>query len=184
MKKILAFGASNSKHSINKTFAAYAASQLQDVDVTVADLNDYAAPLYSVDLEKASGIDENIMRFYQQILKHDAIVMSLAEYNGLHTSAFKNLWDWLSRIPMKKPINIWQGKPMFLLSASPSRRPMNNVLKISKEIFPHFGAHIVADYYQPSFGFFFKDGQFLDAASQAGFEEEKNRFQDYLRNMK
>lgn len=180
MKKILAFGASNSKNSINKAFAVYASNQLQNVQIKVADLNDYAAPLYSVDLEKDSGIDENIMRFYKLIQDSDAIVMSLAEYNGLHTSAFKNLWDWLSRIPMEKPMNIWDGKPMFLLSTSPSKRPMNNVLKVSKEIFPHFGANIIADYYQPSFGYYFRDGHFLDAESQVGFEKQKNLFQDYL----
>lgn len=183
MKRILAFGASNSKTSINKAFATYVANQLENVEITVADLNDYAAPLYSVDLQKEHGIDENVMRFYQLIQEHDAIIISLAEYNGLHTSAFKNLWDWLSRIPMEKPMNIWGGKPMFLLSASPSRRPMNNVLKISKEIFPHFGANIIADYYQPSFGFIFKDGQFMDAASQTRFEEQRSLFQDYLDQM-
>jgi len=180
MKKILAFGASNSKNSINKTFAVYAANQLKNVQITVADLNDYAAPLYSVDLEKEHGIDENIMRFYELIKENDAIVMSLAEYNGLHTSAFKNLWDWLSRIPMEKPMNIWGAKPMFLLSASPSRRPMNNVLKISKEIFPHFGANIIADYYLPSFNHFFKNGQIIEASCKTGFDEQKNRFQNHL----
>lgn len=35
MKKILAFGASISKNSINKTFAIYAANQLQNVEKTI-----------------------------------------------------------------------------------------------------------------------------------------------------
>ena len=113
MKKILAFGASNSSTSINKTLATFTANQLKEATITVADLNDYASPLYSVDLEKQSGIDEKAMDFYHLINANDAIVISIAEYNGLHTSAFKNLWDWLSRIPMDKPMNIWGGKPMF-----------------------------------------------------------------------
>ena len=87
------------------------------------------------------------MRFYQLIQQNDAFVISLAEYNGLHTSAFKNLWDWMSRIPMEKRYNIWDNKPMLLLSASPSPRPMNNVMKISKELFPIYGATIVASFY-------------------------------------
>ncbi|MEM1393552.1 MAG: NAD(P)H-dependent oxidoreductase [Cyanobacteria bacterium P01_H01_bin.150] len=182
MKKILAFGASNSKNSINKTFAAYAANQLHNAEITVADLNDYVAPLYSIDLQRARGIDENVTRFYRLIQENDAIVLSLAEHNGLHTAAFKNLWDWLSRIPMEKPMNIWGGKPMFLLSTSPSRRPMNNVLKISKQIFPHFGANIIADYYLPSFNHFFKDKQILEDKFQIAFTEQKNRFQKYLDN--
>ena len=180
MKKVLAFGASNSKTSINKALAIYASNQLQNVEVTVTDLNDYASPLYSVDLQKEQGIDKNALRFFDLINKSDAIVISVAEYNGLHTSAFKNLWDWLSRIPMEKPFNIWGGKPMFLLSATPSRRPMNNVMKVSKELFPHFGANIIADFYLPSFNHFFKDGQIVEAEYQMRFEEQKNRFQKYL----
>ncbi|MEL6255865.1 MAG: NAD(P)H-dependent oxidoreductase [Bacteroidota bacterium] len=183
MKKILAFGASNSKTSINKALAVYAANQLLKVEVTVADLNDYASPLYSVDLEKEHGIDENALRFFELIKKNDAIVLSVAEYNGLHTSAFKNLWDWLSRIPMDKPFNIWDGKPMFLLSTSISRRSKNNVLKVSKELFPNFGAHIIADFYLPSFNYFFKAGQIVEAKYLLKFEEQKNRFQQHLDQM-
>ncbi|MEO0732387.1 MAG: NAD(P)H-dependent oxidoreductase [Bacteroidota bacterium] len=180
MKKILAFGASNSRSSINKTFAIYAASQLKNVAVSVADLNDYAAPIYSVDLEKAAGINEQVLRFYNLIKRSDAIVISVAEHNGLHTSAFKNLWDWLSRIPMEKPMNVWGGKPMFLLSTSPSRRPMSNVLKVSKEIFPHFGANIIASFQLPSFNHFFRDGQIIAAKYQAEFEVQKDHFQKHL----
>ncbi|MEM9887890.1 MAG: NAD(P)H-dependent oxidoreductase [Bacteroidota bacterium] len=183
MKKILAFGASNSKSSINKTFATYAARQLENVEVMIADLNDYTAPLYSIDLQKEQGIDENVMRFYQLIQTCDAIVLSLAEHNGLHTSVFKNLWDWLSRIPMEQPMQIWGGKPMFLLSTSTSRRAMSNVLKVSKEMFPHFGANIIADFQLPSFYQFFKDGQIIEAEYQALFDQQKSRFQEYLDNM-
>jgi len=183
MKKILAFGASNSSTSINKMFATYAANQLTNTAVVVADLNDYASPLYSMDLERQNGIDANARRFYELIQASDGIVVSLAEYNGLHTSAFKNLWDWLSRIKMEKAMNIWGGKPMFLLSTSPSRRPMNNVLAVSKELFPHFGAKIIADFYLPSFHHFFKEGQIKEANYRAAFMEQKNQFQSYLDNM-
>ncbi|MEO1486923.1 MAG: NAD(P)H-dependent oxidoreductase [Bacteroidota bacterium] len=180
MKKILAFGASNSKSSINKQFATYAANQLKGVEITIADLNHYESPLYSVDEEKACGVHENAIRFYELIQESDAVIISVAEYNGLHTSAFKNLWDWMSRIPMEKPMNIWDNNPMFLLSASPSRRPMNNVMKISKELFPHFGAQIIAEFYLPSFNHFFKEGEIIDITSQNKFKEQLNRFQQHL----
>ena len=51
-KKVLTFGASNSTTSINKSFAIYAANQLKNIEIMIADLNDYASPLYSIDLEK------------------------------------------------------------------------------------------------------------------------------------
>ncbi len=180
MKKILAFGASNSKTSINKTLATYAAHQLRNVEVTIADLNDYASPLYSIDLQKEHGIDENAMNFYHLIQESDALVISLAEHNGLHSAAFKNLWDWLSRIPMDRPMNIWGGKPMLLLSTSISRRTALNVMKLSKEMFPHFGAHIIADFHLPSFNHFFKDGAIIEMEYQEKLEESLAVFQKFI----
>ena len=184
MKKVLVFGASNSKHSINKKLAVFAANQLNQVELNVVDLNDYASPLYSVDLEKEGGVHENAVRFYKLIQACDAIVISVAEYNGLHTSAFKNLWDWLSRIPTEKPRNIWDAKPLFLLSASPSRRPMNNVTQVSKQLFPHFGANIVADFYLPSFNHFFKGGEIVESTYNTIFHKELKKFQAFLDSQK
>ena len=39
--KVLAFGASSSKTSINKTFASYAAHLIANAQVEVLDLNDF-----------------------------------------------------------------------------------------------------------------------------------------------
>ena len=183
MKKVLVFGASNSKHSINKKFAVFAANSLANVELHIADLNDYELPLYSVDLQKEKGIHDNALAFFELIKQCDAVVISLAEYNGLHTSAFKNLWDWLSRIPMEKPFQIWAGKPMLLLSTSPSQRPMNNVLRVSKQLFPNFGAKIVADFYLPSFHHFFKNEGIVDYEQRTAFEQAKGKFQAHLDNL-
>ncbi|MEM8847475.1 MAG: NAD(P)H-dependent oxidoreductase [Bacteroidota bacterium] len=183
MKNILAFGASNSKTSINKQLAIYTANQLQGVEVTIADLNHYECPLFSIDEEKACGVHENAVRFYELIKECDAIVVSVAEYNGLHTSAFKNLWDWMSRIPTDQPMNIWNNRPMFLLSTSPSKRTVNNVLQVSKELFPHFGAEIISNFYLPSFHHFFKGDRIVEDTYKAKFEEQKNQFQKHIDHM-
>ena len=182
MKQVIAFGASNSKQSINKQLAVFAANELTDVETTVLDLNDFELPVYSIDSEKESGIPANAIQFLEKVKTCDAIIISLAEYNGLHTSAFKNLWDWLSRIPMEKPMNIWDGKPMLLLSTSPSRRPTSNVLKVSKELFPHFGANIIADYHLPSFNYFFQNEVIVEPKMKAEFQQQINQFQTYLNN--
>ena len=55
-KKIIAFGASSSKQSINKQLATFAANQFQNVSVEILDLNDYEMPIFSVDKEKENGI--------------------------------------------------------------------------------------------------------------------------------
>ncbi|MEM1408526.1 MAG: NAD(P)H-dependent oxidoreductase [Bacteroidota bacterium] len=182
-KKILVFGASNSKSSINSLFAQFAASRLKKVDVTVIKLHDFELPLYSVDLEKESGIPENAQRFFSLIKASDGIVASFAEYNGLYTSAFKNLWDWMSRIPMEKRYNIWDDKPLFLLSASPSPRPMNNVTRVSKELFPAFGATIVASFYLNSFPKNFSDNQITDPSLDEDFSKQLELFQNHLNNL-
>ena len=179
-KKIIAFGASNSKRSINKKLAIFASSQLEDVDVTILDLNEFLLPVYSVDDERASGVPENALRFSQHIQECDGIILSLAEYNGLHTSAFKNLWDWMSRISTPQ---IWQNKPMFLIGTSPSRRPGSYVMKVSIYLFPLFGANIITSFHLPSFNHFFKDGQIVEPEQKEKFEIELQKFQTHLKEI-
>ena len=181
IKRILVFGASNTKNSINKQLVQIAANRLSNTDNLFVDLNDYELPIYSIDMEREHGIHENALKFYELIKDSDAIIISVAEYNGLHTSAFKNLWDWLSRIPMDKPMNFWDDKPMLLLTASPSRRSMNNMLKVSKELFPHFGTNIIADFYIPSFNHFVQDSEIADPQYREQFDYAIDKFQSHLK---
>lgn len=179
-KKIIAFGASNNKHSINKRFAQFAANQLTNVETTVLDLNDFELPMYSIDLEKEFGIPEGVKQFAKFIKSSDAVIISVAEYNGLHTSAFKSLWEWLSRIPMEKPMNFWAGKPMFLLSTTTSRRRDSLVVKLSKQLFPLFGANIIATFQLPSFNHFFDQDHITDPEQLQAFNAELQKFQTFL----
>ena len=50
--KVVAFGASTSKNSINKALATYTAKLVEGADVTVLDINDYDVPMFSEDKEK------------------------------------------------------------------------------------------------------------------------------------
>ncbi|MEM8999039.1 MAG: NAD(P)H-dependent oxidoreductase [Bacteroidota bacterium] len=178
-KKIIAFAASNSERSINKQFAEYTAGQLTAVETTILDLNNFELPVYSVDLEKESGVPVNAIRFAQFIQEADGIIISLAEYNGLYTSAFKNLWDWMSRIGTPK---VWQDKPMFLMGTSPSKRPGSYVMKVSQSLFPLFGANIIASFHLPSFNYFFRDGQIVEPTQKEIHTTELEKFQTYLLN--
>ena len=114
MKKILAFGASSSRNSINKQLAKYASSQIKEAEITLLDLNDFEMPIFSVDKEKADGIPEPAQVFKKHILEADGILISFAEHNGSYSSIFKNTLDWTSRIEGK----IWEGKSMFLMATS------------------------------------------------------------------
>jgi NAD(P)H-dependent FMN reductase len=147
MKKIIAFGASSSKTSINKQLATYTANQFQNATVEVLDLNDFEMPIYSVDKEKDNGIPQLAQDFYAKIGSADLIVISFAEHNGAYSTAFKNIFDWASRINGKT----FQEKPVLLLSTSPGPRGGSSVLEIAKNRFPFQGAVVKGSFSLPSF---------------------------------
>lgn len=173
MKKILAIGASNSSTSINKVFATYVANKIEDATVTVADLNELELPLYSTQLEAEIGIPENAVKFRTFIEESDGIVLSLAEYNGMITSAFKNLWDWASRVDMK----IWKEKPMLLLSTSPGGRGGIGALELTKNILPYFEGNVIAEFSLPTFYDNFKDGAIVNEELASGLATKIEIFQ-------
>lgn len=147
MKKIIAFGASSSKTSINKQLATFVAHQFQNTSVEILDLNDYEMPTFSVDKEKENGIHKLATDFYAKIGSADFIVISFAEHNGNFSSAFKNVLDWTSRINAKT----FQEKPMLLLATSPGARGGSSVLEIAKNRFPFQGAIVKGSFSLPSF---------------------------------
>lgn len=171
--KLLAFAASNSRNSINKKLVTYAAGLLEGgiidgAEVEILDLNDYEMPLYSIDREQEDGIPEPAHLFYKKIGDADALLISFAEHNGSYTSAFKNLYDWTSRIDQK----VYQDKPALLLAASPGSRGGANVLKTAKEAAPHFGMEVKADLSIARFqkNFDAENGQITNAEIQAQLE--------------
>ena len=80
--KIIAFGASPSKNSINKKLATYAANLFENAKVELLDLNDYQMPLFSVDIEAEIGHHELAKAFLVKIASADFLVVSMAENNG------------------------------------------------------------------------------------------------------
>ena len=115
--------------------------------MTDLDLRSFVLPLYSSDEEDANGIPPYAKRFFEMIRDHDGLVISLAEHNGSYAAAFKNLFDWATRIDQK----IWAEKPMLLLSTSPGGRGGATVLEAAKTTFPHLGADIRGSFSLPSF---------------------------------
>ena len=145
--KIIAFAGSNSQNSINKKLATYAAGLFYNADVEVLDLNDFEMPLYSVDIEVEIGQHPLAKAFLAKISTADIVVMSLAENNGNYAVAFKNVFDWGSRIGAK----VFQDKPMLLMATSPGARGGASVLEIAKNALPRYGADVKATFSLPSF---------------------------------
>ena len=145
--KILAFAASNSTQSINRQLLNYASTLIEDVDIETLDINDYEMPLYSSDREQADGIPDEAHRFYQRIGSADALLISFAEHNGSYTAAFKNLYDWTSRIDPK----VYQNKATVMLSTSPGAGGAESVLATATKSASFFGADLKASMSVPSF---------------------------------
>jgi chromate reductase, NAD(P)H dehydrogenase (quinone) len=150
---IVAFAASNSKKSINKKLVTYAANLVKKGNVEVLDLNNYEMPIYSIDKELENGIPQLAHDFYNKLGNADMIIISFAEHNGSYTTAFKNIFDWASRINGKT----FQNKPMLLLSTSTGPRGGASVLEIAKNRFPFQGGNIVGSFSLPSFNDNFDD---------------------------
>lgn len=172
MKNIIAFGASNSKKSINKQLASYTANQVENVEVTVLDLNDFELPIYGTDLENEIGIPENAHKFLEHIKASDGIVISFAEHNGAYATVFKNLFDWMSRIDGK----LWNDKPMFMMATSPGARGGATVLDIAKGRFPYMGGNIKAVFSLPSFNDNFSETGVKDEALKTALNKEISKF--------
>ena len=165
--KILAFGASTSSTSINRKLANYAASLVAGAEVTELDLNDFSLPIFNEDEEKANGSPADAQKFLDAIRSHDAVVVSLAEHNGSYAAAFKNLYDWTSRLEQK----LWSEKPMLLMATSPGARGGATVLEAAKATFPRMGADLKATFSLPSFYENFGEDGIFDEALAATLEE-------------
>ncbi len=158
MKKIIAFAGSNSKQSINKQLVEYTCSLIEEVSTEVLDLNDYEMPLYGIDRENEEGIPEAAKDLLNKISTSDGIILSLAEHNGAYTTAFKNAFDWMSRIEQKTFFN----KPMLLMAASPGGRGGASVLAIAEQRFPFHNAKIVETFSLPFFKDNFSEGALVN----------------------
>ena len=145
--KVLAFAASSSRKSINKDLIRYASTLLPDSDVEMIDINDYEMPIYNSDLEEAHGIPEAAFCFLDKIAEADALLISYAEHNGNYTVAYKNLFDWASR----KTQQVYQGKPIIMLSTSPGAGGAKSVLSLAVESAHFFAGRVIASLSVPEF---------------------------------
>jgi len=145
--KVLTFAASSSSTSINKQLANYAASLINDADIETLDINDFEMPLFSEDKERVLGQPEQAKQFFAKLGQADAIIISFAEHNGSYTAAYKNLFDWTSRIDQK----LFQNKPMIMLATSPGPGGASNVLAAAKGSAPYFAGDVKASLSIPSF---------------------------------
>lgn len=172
---ILAFAATNSSTSINLQLVKSVTSQFEEHNVNILDINDYEMPIYSQDRNNA-GVPQQALDFNEAIKNADAIIIGLAEHNGTFSTAFKNIFDWGSRVEK----NFFLNKPMMLLSTSPGPRGGQSVMESASSIFPYFGGNIKAQFSLPSFQDNFSNGSIQTVELAAQLEEKINTFKAEL----
>ncbi len=173
MKKIITIGASTSKASINKILAEYAGDLVNNVEVLKIDLNNYEMPIFSVDVEVEDGFPSKAIELNEVFNEADGFIISFAEHNGAYSAAFKNVFDWLTRIEGK----IWRDKPMVLLATSPGVRGGQTVLDIALGRFPYMGGNIIGSLSVPSFFENFNEGELVNNDLKIILEKLVNDFQ-------
>lgn len=176
MAQIIAFAGSTHKSSINKQLAVYATSFLNAHKADILDLNDYPLPIYSEDTEAEDGFSPNLLAFKAKLQQADAFVIATAEHNGSWTAAFKNLYDWLSRLDR----NIFGDKKILLLSTSPGTGGAGSSLAMAKRSFPFAHGEIVAEFSLPSFYENFTQGKISNPTLNAEFELQVAQFEARL----
>lgn len=163
--KILAIAGSNSEASMNKHLVSYAASIFENAEVEVVDLNPFEMPIYKHERELASGVPQEAKDFAAKIDGANLLLVSLPEHNGTYSTAFKNVFDWVSRI---KDRTVWNEVPMLLMSAAPGARGGAGVLEAATKRFPFHGGNIVETFSLP----FFNDN--FDKSAQKISNDEKD----------
>ena len=157
MKKILAFAGSTSSNSINKKLATFAAESLENTSFDVIDLRDFKVPIFSEDEEK-NGFPEDVIKFTALLDNYDGFILSLAEHNGSYAAAFKNIFDWSSRLEAK----IFREKPLLLMATSPGGMGGKFVLAAGEQRFSRQGASSLTTFSLPSFHDNFKEGKIVN----------------------
>lgn len=172
--KILAFGASYSSTSINKQFATFAAQQFTGNEIEILDLNHFDVPIFTVDREAKDGHPDLVKEFVSKIESTDLLIISMAEHNGSYTAAFKNLFDWASRVKAKT----FENKNLFLLSTSDGGRGGASSLAAALDRFPRHGANILASFSLPHFH------ENFDVEKGILNEELKSKFEETIQQVK
>lgn len=175
-KKLVALAGSNSTQSINKKLVAYTLEFFQDFEIEFLDLNDFEMPIYSLDREKNEGVPKEALDFRNKMHNSDAIIVSVAEHNWNITAALKNTLDWCSRVDM----NIFDKKPMLLMSASISRaggaKAMEYMLKTEEK----FSMNVIDTFSLSSFNHTFADGKITDEELRNEHAEKVKKFIERL----
>lgn len=183
--QLLLFAASVRRESLNKKLLALAtesAKAIPDVKTDVADFTEFDMPLYDGDMNAEIGLPENALRFIHRMQKSDGLVIASPEYNFSVPGTLKNLIDWISRASPQP----WAGKPIFLMSASPSLVGGNRGLWATRMPLETCGAHVFPNMFSLAAAHeaFDAEHNLKDAALRERLDKSVVSFVDYVNRLK
>jgi len=144
--KILAMGGSLRRHSWNQRIAEVAAEGAAQAGATInlIHLADYPMPVFNEDEEAHEGQCEGVLGLRTVFREHDALLLSVPEYNGGPPAALKNAIDWLSR-PQEgfRRLDCFQHKVCALISASPGSLGGIRGLPFTRMVLSSLGMQVI-----------------------------------------
>tara|TARA_B110000046_G_C13015087_1_gene408317 strand:- start:2410 stop:2841 length:432 start_codon:yes stop_codon:yes gene_type:complete len=139
----------------------------------VIDLRNFTLPIYSRD-EEQNGFPEDVIKFTSLLNNYDGFILSLAEHNGSYAAAFKNIFDWSTRVEK----NFFRDKPLLLMATSPGGRGGQTVLETGIKSFSRMGAKELVSFSLPSFYDNFKDRKIVHQDLLALLKEQISKFEN------
>lgn len=181
--RLLMLAASLQQGSVNKKLINLATKLMQHPEHTIdlADFSEFSAPLYNADIQNQVGIPKEVNLFVQRMQQTDGLIISTPEYNFSIPGTLKNLIDWVSRVtPMP-----WRGRPILLLSASPSLVGGNRGLWATRIPLEGCGAFVFPDMFSlaSAYDAFNDDGSLKDAQTQQRLEDLLGNFVKFIKKL-
>lgn len=180
--RYLLFSGSFRTDSLNKKLVGLVAnilSETKENHITVAEIRDLAIPVYDGDVE-AKGIPAGVKQLGELIKESHAIIVSSPEYNSSIAGPLKNTIDWVSRL---KPFP-FEGKPVFLMSASPGAFGGIRGLSATKAPFELMGAYVYPQMFPLSKAHeAMKEGKLVDDAIQKRLVETLEKFSVFSKKL-
>lgn len=136
--RLLVISGSTRQGSFNTRLARLVEEVRPDDTVTVvADLA--ALPFYDADVE-ATGVPPAVSALRAAVAGADVVVLVTPEYNGTVPGVLANAVDWLSR-PHRE--SVLRGKPVLVLSASPTRFGAARAAEHLRTVLGRIGAQVL-----------------------------------------
>lgn len=120
---LLFIAGSSREGSLNRRLARLGTeiAHANGIAATLADLGDYAMPIYDGDLETRSGPPDNARKLKALMQVHNGIFIVAPEYNAGVAPLLKNALDWVSRIrdDGSAGLEVYKTRVFALGAASP-----------------------------------------------------------------